>query len=344
MKVAGAKPKLKDVDTPLFIRLGEMELTPISWLIKGLLEADTMSAIVGPSGSCKSFVALDMALSIASGKDYNSKPVTQGAVLFCAGEGKRGVRKRAKAWCKHYGYYLSNLPMYLSQKTILMHDLATVEAIKKEAAAIGDVKLIIIDTLHRSFGGHNENNPQDMGAFIQACDDLKESLNCTVIIVHHTGHSAADRARGHSSFYAALDSEILTKAIGDTNIQISCTKMKDAEPFKTMEFLKVTIPLGIEEDSLVLELVPTREKPTRLSNSEEIALSTLTEALKGQGTTSKLYVEEWRPFFYARHTGDNPASKKTAFSRARETLVKKGYISMKDDNYSLRDKARHAAT
>ena len=48
MKVAGAKPKLQAVDTPLFIRLGEMELTPISWLIKGLLEADTMSAIVGP--------------------------------------------------------------------------------------------------------------------------------------------------------------------------------------------------------------------------------------------------------------------------------------------------------
>ncbi|MDC0431096.1 helicase RepA family protein [Paracoccaceae bacterium] len=344
MKVAGAKPKLQAVDTPLFIRLGEMELTPISWLIKGLLEADTMSAIVGPSGSCKSFVALDMALSITSGKDYNGKPVTQGTVLFCAGEGKRGVRKRAKAWCKHYGYYLSNLPMYLSQKTILMHDLATVEAIKKEAAAIGDVKLIIIDTLHRSFGGHNENNPQDMGAFIQACDDLKESLNCTVIIVHHTGHSAADRARGHSSFYAALDGEILTKPIGDTNIQISCTKMKDAEPFKTMEFLKVTIPLGIEEDSLVLELVPTREKPTKMNDGEILGLNTFSEALEGQETVSKLYVEEWRPFFYAQHTGDNKNSKRQAFSRARGSLIKKGYMSMKDDYYSLRDKARHAAT
>mgnify|MGYP001157067202 FL=1 len=344
MKVAVPKPKLKAVDTPLFIRLGEMELKPTRWQIKGILEADTMSAIVGPSGTCKSFVALDMALSIASGKDYNGKPVTGGAVLFCAGEGKSGVLKRAQAWCKHYGYYRSNLPIYVSQKTILMHDPATVDAVKKEAAAIGDVKLIIIDTVARSFGGHNENNPQDMGAFIQACDDLKESLNCTVTVVHHTGHSSADRARGHSSFYAALDSEILTKAIGDTGIQISSTKMKDAEPFKTLEFLKVTIPLGIEEDSLVLELVPTREKPTRLSNNEEIALTTLTEALKGQGTASKLYVEEWRPFFYARHTGDNPASKKTAFSRARETLVKKGYISMKDDNYSLRDKARHTAT
>ena len=54
--------------------------------------------------------------------------------------------------------------MYLFQKTILIHDLATAEAIKKQAVAIGDVKLIIIETLHRSFGGHNENNPQDMHA------------------------------------------------------------------------------------------------------------------------------------------------------------------------------------
>ena len=111
-----------------------------------------------------------------------------------------------------------------------------------------------------------------------------------------------------------------------------------------MEFLKVTIPLGIEEDSLVLELVPTREKPTKMNDGEILGLNTFSEALEGQETVSKLYVEEWWPFFYARHTGDNPASKKTAFSRARETLVKKGYISMEDDNYSLRDKARHTAT
>ena len=36
MKVAGAKPKLKAVDTPLFIRLGEMELTPTRLADKGL--------------------------------------------------------------------------------------------------------------------------------------------------------------------------------------------------------------------------------------------------------------------------------------------------------------------
>ena len=81
-----------------------------------------------------------------------------------------------------------------------------------------------------------------------------------------------------------------------------------------------------------------------MNDGEILGLDTFSEALEGQGTVSKLYVEEWRPFFYARHTGDKPASKKTAFSRARGSLVKKGYMSMKDDYYSLRDRARHAAT
>lgn len=134
------------------------------------------------------------------------------------------------------------------------------------------------------------------------------------MIVYHTGHSAADKARGNSSFYAALDGEILTKGIGDTNVQISCTKMKDAEPFKTMEFLKVTIPLGIEENSLVLELVPTREKPTKMGQGEDLGLKTFSKALESQGIVSKLHVEEWWPFFLR----DTRATIKTASDKHSE--------------------------
>jgi hypothetical protein len=338
---SGAQPT---PEKPLFVSIGDLELKPIDWLIEDVLEAGTLSAIVGPSGSCKSFVALDMALSIASGQAYNGKPVKRGTVLFCAGEGKLGITRRVEAWCRHNEVYRHGLPFYVSEKAILMHDASMLEKVRKEAAEIGNVSLIMIDTLSRSFGGHNENNPQDMGAFVRECDGLKDLLNCTVTVVHHTGHGAADRARGHSSFYAALDSEILTKNVDDHNIQISSTKMKDAEPFKTMQFLKVLIPLGENVDSLVLQLVPTREKKTSLTGNQQLGFVTYTEATKGQEAASKLHLDEWRPLFYARHTGDNAASKKDAFRRVRNDLVDKGFLSVKDDYYTLGDKARHTAT
>jgi hypothetical protein len=52
-----------------------------------------------------------------------------------------------------------------------------------------------------------------------------------------------------------------------------------------------------------------------------------------------LTLDEWRPFFNERHTGDNQASKNTAFARARKELVDKGLLKCSDDIYRLGDKA-----
>jgi hypothetical protein len=331
--------KLKAVNDPLFIRIGDLKLAPISWQIEGILEADTLSGIVGPSGSGKSFVALDMALSIASGENFHNNPVKKGAILFCAGEGKHGLNRRVKAWSKNRNIMRSDLPFYISQKTILMHDPYMVEAVKKEAEDIGNVRLVIIDTMARSFGGHNENNPQDMGAFIAACDYLKDSLKCTVTVVHHTGHGDKDRARGHSSFYAALDSEILVKAVGEHNIQISSTKMKDATPFKPMEFLKISIPVIDDETSLALELVPTRERPSKLTLAQAYTFQSFKEATKGRVSSDGLHLDDWRPIFHKGHVGDNPDSKNKAFQRGRDALVEKGFLKVENYIFYLGDKA-----
>jgi hypothetical protein len=50
-----------------------------------------------------------------------------------------------------------------------------------------------------------------------------------------------------------------------------------------------------------------------------------------------LHLEQWRPLFYAGHTGDNDNTKKKAFQRARESLVNKGFATVLDDQYSTRD-------
>ena len=73
---------------------------------------------------------------------------------------------------------------------------------------VKNIKLIVVDTLARSFGGGNENAPQDMGEFINSCDELMHEFGATVLIVHHVGKDAQSGARGHSSFFGALDTSM----------------------------------------------------------------------------------------------------------------------------------------
>lgn len=92
------------------------------------------------------------------------------------------------------------------------------------------VRLVVIDTLARCFGGNDENDARDMGAFIEGCDVIKQKTGATVLVVHHSGKDEAKGARGSSSFRAALDAEFNVKREGQGQALIlSCTKMKDAE-------------------------------------------------------------------------------------------------------------------
>lgn len=54
--------------------------------------------------------------------------------------------------------------------------------------------MIILDTLARCFGGNDENDARDMGAFIRGCDELKRRTGATVLVVHHSGK---DETKGH---------------------------------------------------------------------------------------------------------------------------------------------------
>ena len=71
----------------------------------------------------------------------------------------------------------------------------------------GEVGLIVIDTLQRNFGQGNENSTEDMSAFIERIDDLRDSYNACICLVHHTGHGTGARARGSSVIQASVDWE-----------------------------------------------------------------------------------------------------------------------------------------
>ena len=327
---------------PHFDFLADIELKPQEWLIETVMPTNSLVAIVGASYSGKSLCAIDMCCGIASGSDFHGHKLRQGSVAYIAAEGRSGLLSRVEAWRAANDQQDANLPFALSKSGINLRDPNMVNSIKSLVDKVPDLALLVVDTLNRNFGGGNENQSDAMGEFITACDELADHFDCTVCVVHHMGKDQSAGARGHSSFFAALDAELTFKAIGETDVQLSCTKLKDSPEFDQMQFVKVATL-----DSVVLEpvAVTKRTDRARLSDNQQIAMDALYEGIGPKLATGtpklscRLHLEDWRKIFHKRHSGDNHKTKNDVFARARNALQTKGLIKCDSDYFTLGDKA-----
>jgi hypothetical protein len=79
-------------------RFAEIKLsTARNYRIKGLLPHIGLAVIWGPPKCGKSFIAFDMAMHIAIGRDYRGRRVQRGVVVYCALEGGGGFAARVEA-------------------------------------------------------------------------------------------------------------------------------------------------------------------------------------------------------------------------------------------------------
>ena len=140
-----------------------------------------------------------------------------------------------------------------------------------------DAVAIFIDTVNNHMSG-DENSAKDTRNMLNACNIVARALNASVCLNHHTGHAAESkqRARGSSAWKASLDASILVTK-NDDSIEISCTKMKDAEPPKPLFGKLQTVPLGwIDEDGdeingavFVIDENPPERKPKEESEIQK---------------------------------------------------------------------------
>lgn len=221
------------------------------WLVKKFFEMDTLCGLFAPSNSGKSMLAVDLACCVASGQHWHGYKVNQGSVLYIAGEGLYGLKKRTKAWRIHHSVSGGQSPYYCTSRINGQSVVDTVEMCASVEAAGNilqhGINLVIIDTVARNFGDGDENSTHDMGKFIERMDYIRNRWHCCVLLIHHTGHDQRDRARGSSAFRAALDAEYsLTRY--DRLIQFRNIKMKDADNPEPLSFELYPVELGIHDD------------------------------------------------------------------------------------------------
>ena len=285
-------PRLKETwerGESLVMNGGKRKITlPISWgsegfdaqqsyVINGLIPAESLCSTYGASGSYKSFLAISWSCHVATGMAWGGRRVSKGAVIYIAGEGSMGVKRRVKAWEITHDKVVTDLciinaPVFPASPDYVEQVIRTAGLVKSRTGE--NVRLIVIDTLARCFGGNDENDSRDMGAFIQGCDAIKQATGATVLVVHHSGKDETKGARGSSAFRAALDAEYrISRENSDvTALVAACTKMKDAEEPKESAYDLKSVEVFTDTDgeeivSMVVIDVP--RAPAELERIEE---------------------------------------------------------------------------
>lgn len=269
-----------------FISVGEICALPPTenWLVKRYIATDSLTVMFGDPGCGKSFLAIDFACHVATGREWRGCLVKAGKVLYVAGEGRNGLSKRFKAWFERYGETPRNIDI-LTAPTALT-DPASIAALIAEIRAMPDPPvLIVVDTLNRNFGPGDENATADMTKAVAGLDALRSATNAAILGLHHSGHGDKGRGRGSSVLRAAVDAEFAVEKFGET-VQVRCTKMKDADHPAPLAWMLEQQPLpwadaeGVPLDSAVLtsaDLPPPQPKPTtaRMGANQTKALESL---------------------------------------------------------------------
>jgi hypothetical protein len=331
-----------------FVPVEDLQFRPPEYIIEELFETDTLGLIFGDPGCGKSFLAIDIGLSVASGTLFHDREVKQGSVFFIAGEGHNGLARRFAAWSKGRDVPLSDVPLFVSERAAQFLDGTSAKAVADAVADLanehGIPALIIIDTLARNFGAGDENNTKDMSEFVVAIDDLKMRFpGCSVLIVHHSGHADKQRARGAMALKGALDTEYRVEK-DETGMRLINTKMKDAESPQDLFFRIKQVDLDDITKSAILQATDAPERRSRLSAGQKLAQTTYATAAAKNGIWDDaafrgVQIECWRTEFYAKHTGDSLETKKKAFQRVRSDMAASGKLIVQNDVYLICDLA-----
>lgn len=327
-------------------------LQPPAYLVHKLLPEGAFALILGPFASLKSFLSLDLALSIAYGRPWQGREVRQGPVLYIAGEGAGGLGRRIRAWRAVNGvedqsapFRLLPLAVSVMQPQQVARTVATMAAIAEAEGA--PLALVVIDTLARSMIGGDENTALDMGRAVAGIDELRQ-VGCCTLTVHHLGKDKDRGARGSSALPGAADTMIEVER-QEMRLTVTVTKQKEDEEGEpiNLEARKVGMdggePAEGEPSSLVLVgadagASPSRARTGRLSGDQRRALDILADAVASHGEAGHGGVPAnvpsvpegwWRERFYERaKPGADQDTKKRAFRRAADVLIGTNIIGM----------------
>jgi hypothetical protein len=250
--------------TPLAVcRVQELTPDPETprWLIEGLWTDQAVGIVGGEPKSGKSFLALELAVAVASGAPClrRFRPAQTGRVLlFAAEDAVLLVRRRLEGIAHAAGVAFAPLDIYVITTPSLRLDVAEDRHRLQATVAALRPTLLVLDPfvrLHRI----DENAAAEVAPLLAYLRQLQREFATAVALVHHARKGAAhlragQALRGSSELHAWGDSNLYLRRRGDT---LLLTVEHRAAPSST----GVALELRAHGEALALHVVDLAPGP-----------------------------------------------------------------------------------
>lgn len=200
------------------VRVGEIAEDELAerWLVEQLWCARSVGVIGGAPKSAKTWLGLDMALSVATGTPCLGKyavPEPGPVLIYLAEDALPVVRQRVDGMARHRGLDLARLEIHVITAPVLRLDRGPDRMRLLETTRRLRPRLLLLDPLVR-LHGIDENNACEVAALLAYFRSLQRQFDVSVLLVHHTRKNAAGGAaaglglRGSSDIHAFGDSNL----------------------------------------------------------------------------------------------------------------------------------------
>ena len=200
------------------VRVGEIESEPSGqrWLVEELWGASSVGVIGGAPKCAKTWLGLDMALSVATGTaclDKYAVPEPGPVLVYLAEDALPVVRERVEGMARHRGLDLARVEIHVITAPTLRLDRDRDRMRLLETSKQLRPRLLVLDPLVR-LHGIDENHAGEVAELLAYFRSLQRQLDLSVLLVHHTRKNAAGGAaaglglRGSSDIHAFGDSNL----------------------------------------------------------------------------------------------------------------------------------------
>ena len=192
------------------------------WLVESLWAEEAVGIVGGEPKCCKSFLALDLAVAVATGTPCLRRfpvPKRGPVLLYAAEDALHVVRQRLEGICRAAATSFDTLDVHVITAPTLRLDLEQDRRRLSETVCSLGPRLLILDPfvrLHR----RDENVSGEVAPLLAQLRELQRLYSTAVLLVHHARKSGArlragQALRGSSEFHAWGDSNLYMRRTDD---------------------------------------------------------------------------------------------------------------------------------
>jgi hypothetical protein len=308
-------------------------------IVRGVLHRGLKLEIGGSSKTYKTWSAIDLAVSIATGASWLDFETISGRVLYINLEVPAPFfQRRLNKVCKRKNVSLVKGALDVWNLRGYAVNLTTLIAVLAERIISGQYVLIIIDPIYKVYSGREESSVGEMALMLGQLEVLTRKLECAIGWTAHfskgnqAGKQSIDRISGHGILNRDPDSIItFTRHEEDKAFTVEMTLRNVAEiadfVVRYDDGLMVRDP-ALDPTALKLPPASSMGRPRKASARDILGPLIVVEKHDPPGLF-------WKQWFGA--VAESLELSESTFERRRRELVKTGLVfqSRTDDRWQL---------